>query len=234
MLNRKFLFGTQPLSTIDYPGKVSYVIFIGGCNFKCGYCHNPEVVKMVGYGQTFADVFADLRPRTKLLEGIVISGGEPTAQPEELTILIQQLKEFGLPIKLDTNGYNPAVLETLLSQKLLDYIAMDIKTSFSKYSQVTGVPVDIEKIKRSIQLIMNSGIPYEFRTTVVPKLVTTLDISAILQEINGAASYYLQQFSPAQCLNPSYQTTLPYSAEELRRMGGLAGLYVNKVEIRNL
>lgn len=157
--------GINRVSYIDYPGEISTIIFTGGCNFKCGWCHNAGIL---GPSEQLnqQDVLKDLLDNKKNINHIVISGGEPTIYKQQLIDLITVLKKNGFLVKLDTNGSNPLIIKKLLSENLLDYIAMDIKNIFGEYQQTIGVNVDVAKIKETINLIENSGIDYQFRTTV--------------------------------------------------------------------
>lgn len=161
--------GLQKVSLIDYPHKICAVVFTGGCNFRCHYCHNPELV--LDY-QKLPDIPASqiltfLETRKRFLDALCISGGESTLQ-KELPNFIAQVKQLGFLIKLDTNGTNPAMLKEVIDRKLVDYIAMDIKTTPAKYSKIIGVETNISNLSASIELITGSGITYEFRTTVFP------------------------------------------------------------------
>ncbi|HPQ46157.1 MAG TPA: anaerobic ribonucleoside-triphosphate reductase activating protein [Clostridia bacterium] len=189
--------GLRKNSLVDYRGKVAAVVFVPFCNYNCFYCHNrillesnPEKVK---YRPTDSEeFFAFLEKRRGLLQGVVITGGEPTLH-NDLGEFIDRIKETGYPVKLDTNGYRPDVIEELISKKKLDSIAMDIKGPIEKYPGICGVPVDEDKIRKSISLILSSGIEYEFRTTVPPGF-TLKDIEESARLIEGAHLYYLQQF----------------------------------------
>ena len=158
----------QKLSLIDYPGKLAAVVFTQGCNFRCGYCHNPELVIPRSIVPWFPEeeVMAFLRSRQEYLEGVVVTGGEPTVQ-EGLISFLDQLKRLGYFVKLDTNGSHPGVLKQVLSLRLVNYVAMDVKSSLGRYGGVTNAPLSVEKIKESIRAIIDSGIQHEFRTTVV-------------------------------------------------------------------
>lgn len=172
--------GIQKVSLIDFPSNISCVIFTQGCNFRCKYCHNPELV----YPELFQDTIPEevvldyLKQRIGILDGVVLTGGEPTLQKEILDF-VKEIKKMGYKIKLDTNGYNPEPLQKIIP--FLNYIAMDIKTFFdvNEYSKVCGVKVEIEKIKESLDIIINSGIDCEFRTTVDEQLVSFDDVEKI-------------------------------------------------------
>lgn len=178
-------------SFVDYPAHISCAVFLGGCNFDCWYCHNRPYIKSAG--DIDASVVLEfLQKRKGWLQGVVISGGEPTLN-KELPEFIKKIKAMGYPVKLDTNGSRPDVLKSLIDQGLIDYVAMDYKAPLEKYAQLAGVPIDIKVIKKSVDIIMNSGIDYEFRTTFAPTL-TQEDIIQIVQELKGAKKFALQQY----------------------------------------
>ena len=189
--------GLQKNSLVDYRGKVAAVIFAPFCNYNCFYCHNRILLEKdfekILYRSTEEEEFFEfLEKRKGLLHGVVITGGEPTIQ-KDLGEFIDRIREKEYPVKLDTNGYRPDVLEKLIKAKKLDYIAMDIKGPPEKYAEICGVPINMDKINRSISLIMNSGLEYEFRTTVPPGF-TLGDIEGSVKLVDGADLYYLQQF----------------------------------------
>ena len=186
--------GIQKLTLLDFPGRVACTVFTAGCNFRCPFCHNASLV--LGGSDGFInenEIFAFLEARRGRLSGICISGGEPTLQPD-LARFIRRVKELGYAVKLDTNGYRPEVLRELLSEGLLDYVAMDIKSSRERYSAVAGVEVDVSKIEESAALLMSSGVPYEFRTTVVRELHSAEDFPEIGNWLSGAEKFYLKSF----------------------------------------
>lgn len=189
--------GLQKNSLIDYRGKVAAVVFVPFCNYNCFYCHNRILLendesKIKYRPMETEDFFEFLEKRKGLLHGVVVTGGEPTLH-KDLGQFIDRIREKDFPVKLDTNGYRPDVLEKLIEGEKLDFIAMDIKGPLEKYSEICGVPVDIDKIKKSISLIMNSGLEYEFRTTVPPGF-TLEDIEGAVKLVEGAEMFYLQQF----------------------------------------
>ncbi len=209
--------GFQRISLIDYPGKVASIVFVSGCNMRCPFCHNSDLAlknysKLYVYQQE--TILRKLRDSGKFIDGVEITGGEPTLQLD-LVDFIMQCKEMGLLVKLDTNGSNPRKLKELLDKKLVDYVAMDIKTApdAAKYSMAIGVnnAAILRNIYESIDLLMSSGIEYEFRTTVVPGLVSTEDLMAIAHRINGAKAYYLQQYTPNNTLDPAYEKLMPFN-----------------------
>lgn len=213
--------GLQKLTLIDYPGKIACTVFTVGCNFRCPFCHNPELVDQIKYPSaiiTDSEFFDFLKFRRGLLDGVCVTGGEPTLH-HDLPDFLKKIKELGFLVKLDTNGTNSETLESLLKDGLVDYIAMDIKTNLKNYEKVVGVKVNLENIKKSAGLIRESGLDYEFRTTVVPGLHDEADILAITLEIRGAKKYYLQQFrSGEKVLNAEFREAKPYPAEFLREI----------------
>ncbi len=224
--------GLQRFSLIDYPGKISAVIFTMGCNFRCPYCHNPELVEF-NKGNLIGEqyILSFLKERRKKLDGVVLTGGEPTLQSDIINFL-RKIKELGFLIKLDTNGSYPEVIENLLKEKLVDYIAMDIKASLEKYNEVTNSNVDIEYIKRSIDIIIGSGIDYEFRTTVVRSQLSKNDILNIGRLIKSAKTYVLQEFKPSKTLDPDFLKEASYARKELEEMAFSIKDLVKQVIIR--
>ncbi len=189
--------GFEKTTLIDYPGHIASIIFTGGCNFRCDFCYNQSLVHTPHALPSIAqdEVLTELAARAAFIDGVVITGGEPTLQLD-LSEFIHQIRALNLKIKLDTNGYSPEKVQELFEQKIIDYIAMDIKGPFSRYTEITGIPIDTAKIKRSIELIMNAGIDYEFRTTVWHNGFTHKDFDAMLGLIAGARHYYLQNMFP--------------------------------------
>ena len=187
------IVGLQKVSLLNYPGLVSATIYVNGCNFRCPFCHNSSIVKCEYEELSEEQVFEYLIERKKMLDGVCVSGGEPTTQ-KNLKEFILKLKDMGFKVKLDTNGYNPKVLNELLKSKCLDYVAMDIKNSDEKYTKTAGVNINMDMINESIRLIMNSNIDYEFRTTVVEELHELTDIEFIAKKLAGAKAYFIQNF----------------------------------------
>lgn len=208
--------GFQKFSLIDYPGKICAIVFTQGCNFRCQYCHNPELVKPSLFGKTIPEeeILSFLEKRKGKLDAVEITGGEPTLQ-KDLVDFMQRIKEMGYLVKLDTNGSNPEILEIIINHELVDYIAMDIKAPLEKYKEVTHSVISPEKIKRSIRVIMNSDIKYEFRTTVVKSQLSKEDIINIGKLIEGAELYILQKFIPSKTLDPNFLNEKTYSDGEL-------------------
>ena len=186
--------GLDKMSLLDYEDYVSAVIFSPACNFRCPFCHNGESVLNSSNVIPFADIIEYLKSRKGLLDAVVVTGGEPTLMPD-LENKIRQIKELGYEVKLDTNGTNPELLEHLINEKLIDYVAMDIKNSPAKYGLTAGCAhVDMNKIKKSIEILKTSGIRYEFRTTLVKEFHEFKDVPEIGKLIEGAKKLYLQKF----------------------------------------
>lgn len=223
--------GIQKCSLIDYPGKISAIIFTIGCNFHCPYCHNPELVNETATEIPEDEVLEFLVRRKNLLDAVTITGGEPTIH-EDLIPFIQKVKALGFLVKLDTNGTNPQLLETIQKNALVDYIAMDIKAPLYKYSASVGRPVDTENIKKSISLLIAGKIPYEFRTTVVKSLLMPEDIQSIGESIKGADTYYLQKFVPTKTLNSAFLRKTTYNDAEFDSMKNSMSSYVQKCYVR--
>lgn len=230
MTSRVDLRGFLETSFLDWDGKVSSVVFLPGCNFNCPFCSNWLLVHD---SDSLPRVKLDkiehfLAERKDFIDGVVITGGEPTIHPW-LPELMKHFKDLGLLVKLDTNGTNPEMLKQLVTRdpRLVDYIAMDIKAPLNeKYDIACGVKVDLNKIKESIKLIMNSGIDYEFRTTVIPNLLGKAEIEEIARTIAGAKKYVLQQFVPAHSLIKEMQALDPHPAETLRSFVEIAKKHV--------
>ena len=225
--------GVEKTSLVDYPEKLTAVVFTIGCNFRCGYCHNPELIKLKEDSKILdeTDLFVYLEKRKGLLDAVTITGGEPTLQPD-LYNFIKKIKNIGYLIKLDTNGTNPEVLEKLLRENLLDYIAMDIKNSIDNYNKVVRNFTDKEKILKSIDLIMKSGLDYEFRTTTLKSLISLEDFEKIGEMIKGAKNYYIQKFIPSKILNENLINEINYTKEEFEIIKTKMEKYVNFVSIR--
>jgi len=232
---RKMIIGGfQKFSLIDYPGKICAIIFTQGCNFRCPYCHNPELVNPKLFREPIDenDIFRFLEMRKGKLDAVEITGGEPTLQPD-LIEFMRKIKAMGFLIKLDTNGTNPEVVEKIIKNKLVDYIAMDVKAPLEKYEKVVRAKVDKQKIKEAISLIMNSHIDYEFRTTVTKSILTKEDIIDIAKTIKGSKLYVLQKFIHSKILDPSLaKRAKTFSDAELEAIRSEAEKYVKECVIR--
>jgi len=226
--------GLQKLTLLDYPGKIAATLFLAGCNFRCGFCHNPDlvIVKQDANLIPEAEVLDFLKKRKGVLDGVCIGGGEPLFQPE-IREFLAKIKDLGYLIKLDTNGFNSSLLEQLVKEKLIDYIAMDIKASLGKYEAFTGLKSDFKNIRDSIKLIMASGLPYEFRTTVLPKFHNSEEIEKIGQMISGAKVYFLQNFRNKITLDPALERESSFTDDELKELKQIALKYVKECEVRN-
>lgn len=225
------LGGLQKSSLIDYPGHISAIVFTIGCNFHCPYCHNPELVNETADEVSIDAFFKFLEERVGLLDGITITGGEPTLH-DNLPEFIARIKALGFLVKLDSNGTNPAMLCSLIEQKLVDYLAMDIKAPLRKYAATVARPVDLAHIRESIELLKNSGVPYEFRTTIVKALHPKEDFPEIGELIQGADTYYLQKFVSNKILNPGFRKKVTYNDEEFEELRSLMSNYVRVCKVR--
>lgn len=188
--------GLQKLTLLDYPGKVACTIFTAGCNFRCPFCHNASLVVDTYKNKEIKldDIFAFLKKRMGVLDGVCVTGGEPLIQPD-IEAFLRRIKEMGYAVKLDTNGSFPDKLKRLVDEKLVDYVAMDIKNSQESYGKTIGIQdYDIRNIHRSVQYLLSDAVPYEFRTTVVLEFHQRSDFESIGRWIKGAQRYYLQQF----------------------------------------
>jgi pyruvate formate lyase activating enzyme len=222
-------------SFLDWDGKITSVIFVPNCDFRCPYCSNSSLIKKIEslppLDLEIIDEF--LIKRQNFIDGVVITGGEPTLQPD-LPNYIRHLKSLGFLIKLDTNGSNPQMLKNLLSGKLLDYMAMDIKAPLDeRYYKVAAAQVDLNKIKESIRILLDSDIDYEFRTTICPAFLSEKDIEDIARAISGAKKYVLQQFVPKDTLDPEFEKIKPYPKEKLMTIAELCQKYV-KTQLRGV
>lgn len=227
--------GWQRTSLIDFPDRISTILFTQGCSMRCRFCHNPELVapqKPIEGQFTEDDVFSYLAKRKTMLEGVVITGGEPTIQ-SKLSSFIHRIKEMGFAVKLDTNGYQPEQLENLLSTCSLDYVAMDVKAPLHKYSHVAGVPIDPRRIEKSLDLLSQSKIAYELRTTAAKPLLSMEDLHTIAQQIAGAPMWYVQQFRSGCTLDPALLNQDSYKEEELQYfVDTVEPLYGQKCKMR--
>lgn len=224
--------GIQKTTLVDFPGKVAAIVFTQGCNFRCGYCHNPELLDFkIEPLCSEKEFFEFLKTRHGKLDGVVITGGEPTLQ-SGLYDFIKKIKALGFLVKLDTNGTNPEILKCLLSEKLIDYVAMDIKAPIDKYSDIIGVDIKKENILKSIGIIINSDIDYEFRTTVIKSQLSYNDFDKIGVMIKGARLYYLQKFIPSKIYNQNLASEVSYSNTEFDKICENLNKYINVVVYR--
>ncbi len=211
--------GFQKFSMIDFNDKLCAVVFTQGCNFRCPYCHNPELVPMFGEKALLDnnEILAFLKERVGKLDAVVITGGEPLLQKNLLPFL-REVKKLGYLIKLDTNGLLTNKLEILLQSGLIDYVAMDIKTTLDNYEEVTKVKISDDNLLRSIALIKNSGIDHEFRTTVIEGLIPENTIVDIVERLVGQSKYFIQNFVRSHHLDKTFENEIGYSKDRLMRI----------------
>lgn len=249
--------GLNKTTLLDYPGRVAATVFTGGCNFRCPFCHNGGLVlcPLTQEHYTEEDILGFLKKRKSILSGVCITGGEPTIQ-QDLPDFIKQIKELGLTVKLDTNGSHPHMLEELIAKRQIDYVAMDIKNAPGKYQETTGLMGEntiaeasgnafpVKAVQQSVELLKNSDIPYEFRTTVVKEFHVLEDLQEICMWIAGSPAYYLQQFEDSGQLiaemdgvvekgmifHAYEEAEIKRMAEQLNRIPGMEG----KVHMRGL
>lgn len=224
--------GLQKFTLIDFPGKLACTIFTFGCNFRCPYCQNPELVVDDGRKPINESwILKFLQQRRSFLEGACVSGGEPTIQGDLIDFLAK-VKRIGYSVKLDTNGSNPKMLKEALEGGLVDYVAMDIKAPLKKYDEVARVKVDREKIKESIRVIRNLAPNYEFRITAVPGLLTNEDYHEIGRWLRGAKNFYIQQFQGAKTLDRSFTGRKPLSNGALIEIQKTLSKYFRSCKVR--
>ncbi len=209
--------GFNKFSLIDYPGKTCAIIFTQGCNFRCPFCHNPELVLPEQFAEPipFSEIEDFLKKRKGLLDAVEITGGEPTVQKDLLDV-VKQIRKLGYLIKVDTNGSNPEVVEKAINENLVDYFAMDVKAPLEDYSPVAGVEVDTEKIRESIKLIMQYAHDYEFRTTAIRRFHTKESFEKIAMLIKGARRYYIQNAHYDKTVSKEFQNEKVFFKEEIR------------------
>ena len=223
--------GIEKLSLVDFDQVVACTLFFGGCNFRCPFCHNGDLVLNPGSlpKYPFEEILSYLKKRKGILEGVCITGGEPTLMVD-LKDKIKAIKDLGYLVKLDTNGTNPELLKELIEEKLIDYVAIDIKNSEEKYNLTAGVTVDFKKVKESIDYLLTHDFPYEFRTTIVQEIHEEKDFDSIGKLIKGAPKYFLQKFvSKDTCLKQGLHSI---KKEEAERFLEIVKPYVGYVSLR--
>ncbi|MFQ6066681.1 MAG: anaerobic ribonucleoside-triphosphate reductase activating protein [bacterium] len=224
-------------SLIEYPGKIASVAFVGGCNFRCPFCQNPDLVLNSQNLPSISEkeIIDHLLSKKKWLDGLVISGGEPMLEPD-LPNFVSQIKKEGFLVAIETNGTNPGMLRDLMGKNLVDCVALDIKARFDweKYRKAAGISDEplFEDVKESVKILLESNIDYELRTTAVPGLVDAEDVISIARDLEGARKYVLQQFMSKATLDKQYQKIEPYSKAQLQAMKEKATHYVKACEIR--
>ena len=235
--------GLEKMTLIDYPGQLAAIVFTKGCNFRCHFCYNPLLVwpdretDEKKYEKTYPlisedEFFLFLESRKGKLDGVVITGGEPTLH-RDLPEFIKKVRAMGYKIKLDTNGTNPEVVKNLLAENLVDYIAMDLKAPFDKYEKVVGVKVNCDDLQKSAKIVIESGLPHEFRTTVVPGLLELSDFDKMGEIIAGADAWYLQKFkSDTELVDRDLERHAPFTDKEMEAMASVGKKYVKICEVR--
>ena len=227
------IHGLQKMTLLDFPGHVACTVFLGGCDFRCPFCHNFELVD--GSEKPIMDdseLLKFLESRTALLDGVAITGGEPCLH-KDLPELIKKIRSLGYPVKLDTNGNHPELLKQLIDEGLVDYVAMDIKNSEEKYAWTCGLEsMDLNPIKKSIEILINSDIDYEFRTTVINEFHSEEDFDKIGEMIKGAKAYFLQRFTDRDSV-PYGNLSSPHP-DDMRKYAEIAGKYIENTNLRGV
>ena len=228
------ILGLQKTTLLDYPGKIASTIFTGGCNFKCPFCHNRDLVippaDAIAYSEE--EIFDHLKAKKKVLDGVCITGGEPTLH-KDLPEFIHKIKDMGFLVKLDSNGTNPTMLESLINQGLVDYVAMDIKHSKDKYNSIACMPAfDIHTIETSVEILKQGRVPYEFRTTIMKECHEACDMEAIGQWLQGADAYFLQSYKESeQVINPIFSA---HSTDILKSFVDILKKYIPNTNLRGI
>ncbi|MFZ2299854.1 MAG: anaerobic ribonucleoside-triphosphate reductase activating protein [Candidatus Moraniibacteriota bacterium] len=229
--------GIQKFTLLDFPGKIACILFTGGCHYRCGFCHNPEFVlpeQLAKLSKSFIPeevALNFLQKRRGMLDGVVISGGEPTIMPD-LESFIVKVRDLGFAVKLDTNGNRPEVLRSLIKKDLVDYIAMDFKTSLPGYRSLVGNGADEMKLRESIELLKKGDINYEFRTTLIREVHTPGILEAMRDTLSGAKRLYFQTFRSGITLDPAFKDFHGFEPEETREIAKLFSGSVKEVFIR--
>jgi len=225
--------GLQKTCLIDYPPYTASTVFMGGCNFSCPFCHNRDLVLNLDKLDTISneEFIEFLKSRRKWLDGVCFCGGEPLLD-EEIIGLIKKVKDLGLKVKVDTNGSNPEILKKLINDKLIDFIAMDIKNCKEKYDETCGCSVDIAKIEESIKLVKESGLDYQFRSTILPKLHNKEDIQKMGEWLKGSKEFCLQNFKAGSCIDPSFDNEKGFLPKDMEEFKHILDEYFEKVLIK--
>lgn len=229
-------YGLKKVSLIDYPGNISCTLFTYGCNLRCPFCHNPElVIQKPSLNNSIEDkkVIDFLGHRIGKLDGIVITGGEPLMHGKRLKSFIKEVGRLGFKIKIDTNGTFPEGLEELISDDLIDFVAMDLKCSQDKYKIMGANREKFKKIKKSLEILKSSNIKFEMRTTVVPGIHNINEIKNMLPLLLDIKKFVIQNFVPSNSIDPSYDKKQGFASEKLHKFKTIASKAVKKIEIRN-
>ena len=229
--------GLQKLTLIDYPKKLACTVFTAGCNFRCPFCYASELVlpeKIKNQPKiTQSDFFNFLKEKKGLIEGVVVCGGEPTIH-KNLPVFIKKIKKMDYAVKLDTNGSNPAVLKKLIESNLIDYVAMDIKGPKESYQRLAVRKISVASVEKSVKILKESKIDFEFRTTIVPELLEKKDITQLARWIGPGGKYYLQGFRPEKTVDPRFEKVKPYPAEYLVEIKNAVAPLFDVCEIRGV
>ena len=224
--------GIQKLSLVDFPGHVAAALFTAGCNMRCGYCHNPELVlpERLASSIPIDDIMQFLQSRVGRLDGVVVSGGEPTIH-DDLPELIRRIKALGYDVKLDSNGTRPEMIRQLIDDKLIDFVAMDIKGPLEKYQTIAARPIDLDAVQETIALLISSGIGHEFRTTIVREQLEPSDFHKVGEMVRGAKRFALQHFRPGSTLAPQFEQASTFSESEFQKTKTIMEGYVDECVI---
>lgn len=227
------IHGLQKMTLLDFPGKVACTVFLGGCEFRCPYCHNSELLDMNAPAlMDDTELFKFLEGRKGLLDGVAITGGEPLLR-KDIVEFIKHIREMGFLVKLDTNGNHPDKLREILETGLVEYVAMDVKNSKERYGETIGLPVfNVNRVDKSIQILLSGKVEYEFRTTVVKEFHDAASFEGIAEWIKGADNYYLQGFVDRETV--MYSGLGAYSKEEMETFQDIVKPHVKHIEIRGL
>ena len=221
--------GIQKLSLVDFPGHVAAALFTAGCNMRCGYCHNPELVLLERLAPSIPidHIMMFLESRIGRLDGVVVSGGEPTVH-DDLPELIRRIKALGFDVKLDSNGTRPEMIRQLIRDKQIDFVAMDIKGPLEKYVEIAARPIDLDAIQETIALLIESGIKHEFRTTIVREQLEPNDFHKIGEMVRGGQRFALQHFRSGTTLFPQFENATTFSDDEFQQTKQIMEGYVDK------
>ena len=224
--------GIQKLSLVDFPGHVAAALFTAGCNMRCGYCHNPELVlpERLAPSIPIDDIMMFLQSRVGRLDGVVVSGGEPTIH-DDLPELIRRIKALGYDVKLDSNGTRPEMIRQLIDDKLINFVAMDIKGPLEKYQTIAARPIDLDAVQETIALLISSGIGHEFRTTIVREQLEPSDFHKVGEMVRGAKRFALQHFRPGSTLAPQFEQASTFSESEFQKTKTIMEGYVDECVI---
>ncbi|MDO3377489.1 anaerobic ribonucleoside-triphosphate reductase activating protein [Geoalkalibacter halelectricus] len=227
--------GFQGTSLLDFPGRIASLVFTGGCNLTCPFCHNPSLVLTPDDHPDYPPqvLLRELEERRNFIDGVVISGGEPTLDPE-LPAFVRQVKALGLLVKLDTNGLAPEMLQGLLAENLLDYVALDVKTAPGRYGELHRSPIDLDLLPQSVELLRNGSCDYEFRTTCVPGFVEGSDMHAMGDLVRGGKRWILQRFVPEHSLALALRKLSAHAPSRMHEFATIAGHYVPQVHLRGM